>query len=57
MMRPEPVHVSLPRRDRSFDTRLSEVRQMLARARPEQIRRLMDDIRTCSPSDDPRGTA
>ena len=57
MTRPEPVEVCRPRRDRSFDTQLSEVRQMLARARPDQIRRLMDDIRTCAPSDAPRGTA
>ena len=70
-MRPEPVQISLPRRDRSFDTQsrdmqasavqVSDVRRMLARARPEQIRRLMDDIRNSGASGDPlrrpRGTA
>jgi len=57
MMRPEPVRISLPRQDRSFDTQSSDVCRMLAQARPEQIRRLMDDIRKNDGSDDPRGTA
>ncbi|MGI3212016.1 hypothetical protein ACROSR_12970 [Roseovarius tibetensis] len=61
-MRPEPVRITLPRRERSFDMRLREVRLMLAQARPEQILRLMDDIRDNGASDDhpsthPRGTA
>lgn len=57
MMRPETVQIDRPLRDRSFDSRLSEVRRMLAQARPEQILRLMDDIRKNDGSDDPRGTA
>ena len=57
MMRPEPSHLSLTRLDRPFDAEMGEVRQMLARARPEQIRRLMDDIRDSGASDDARGTA
>ncbi len=57
MTTPEPVKITLPRRERSFDTRLREVRRILAQARPEQILRLMDDIRDSGTRDDPRGTA
>ncbi|MFO7921838.1 MAG: hypothetical protein R6U99_13725 [Nioella sp.] len=57
MMRPETVQIDRPLRDRSFDSRLNEVRRMLAQARPEQIFRLMDDIRKNDGSDEPRGTA
>jgi hypothetical protein len=60
-MRPEPVRISLPRRDRAFDTQSSDARRILAQARPEQIRRLIDDIRNSGASGDPlrrpRGTA
>lgn len=58
MMRPEPAEASRPTwRDRSGDTVSRDVRAMVARARPDQILRLIDDIRTCEPSDYPRGTA
>lgn len=57
MMRPEPVRMDRPRQDRSYDTQLSDVRRMLAQARPEQILRLIEDIRKNEGSDDPRGTA
>ncbi len=57
MMRPEPVRMDRPQQGRSYDTRLSDVRRMLAQARPEQILRLIDDIRKNDGSDDPRGTA
>ena len=35
----------------------AELRAMLAQARPEQIERLMTDIRTGVASDRPKGTA
>ncbi|MEI4231573.1 hypothetical protein [Roseovarius sp. D22-M7] len=57
-MRPEPAEVSRPTwRERSVEHGSRDVREMLAQARPDQILRLLDDIRTCEPSDYPRGTA
>lgn len=43
--------------DQSSDRRLNEMREMLARARPDQIRRLIKDIRSSDQTEERRGTA
>ncbi|SHL85361.1 hypothetical protein SAMN05443432_103148 [Roseovarius litoreus] len=47
----------MTKHDQSCDRRLNEVREMLARARPDQIRRLVEDIRQSGQQEDTRGTA
>jgi len=43
--------------ERSYDTRLTEARETLARARPEQLHRLLQDIRNSAESDETRRSA
>ncbi|EDM71600.1 hypothetical protein RAZWK3B_19646 [Roseobacter sp. AzwK-3b] len=47
----------MTKHDQSCDRRLNDVREMLARARPDQIRRLIEDIRTSDQHEEHRGTA
>ena len=47
----------MTRHEPSYDVRLAEVKRLLAEARPEQIRRLLDDIRNSGNAEGPKGTA
>ncbi|MCR9115104.1 MAG: hypothetical protein NXH84_17625 [Rhodobacteraceae bacterium] len=41
----------------SFDTKLAEVKRLIATARPDQIKRLLQDIRQADDTNHPKGTA